>query len=209
MRQYSTHERRSYASTKIRKYFFPHRPQSLLECVQKFYPNLWHLKIVYDATDFRNMLESICKSHRNLRSLSFGITKSHLPPINIKSAFIFHSFRQLPPNLETLELYNLDGQLVFDPHGQKHLKRLKINGSIRTGNMISMNLEQLEELEIETREMHDEWIDLISRLYALKTLKILTFRKRYHMRKSISDAQLSRLNDLPRLEKLIISQSYD
>lgn len=172
----------------------------------KLFPRLQHFKYGDDIAYFQTgLLESVMSSP-GLRSLSIGMTSRVTPGLHLLKGDI----KKIPPNLETLELWNIIGFLHEIPLFLPRLRKLIVNNPLQRAYPFQSIPPFIEELILGALEIP---IPIISQILRMKTLKKLTLHtsgresEGWFRFRQISDQDLQQLAMLPNLEELTIKQS--
>lgn len=173
--------------------------------IVKLFPRLERFKYGDDVSYFQTeLVKSVMRRSPRLRCLSIGLT-SHLPPghdLNEITAF--------SPNLERLELWNMNS---FCRDISKSLPRLKtfiVNGPLLRAFQFRTNPQHLEELVLGAQVMPNYIISNILRMETLKKLTLhISGRVTEGWLRQLNNQDLQKFANLPNLEELTIKQPSD
>lgn len=187
-------------STTLKRH--PFRPN-----ITKLFPRLQRFKYGDDASHFESeLVKSVMRRSPNLRSLSIGVT-SYVQPFAIDDLYEITTFS---PNLETLEVWNINNFCRDISRSLPRLKKFIVNGPLQIAVQFRTNPKHLEELALGACVIPNH---IISDIVSMKTLKKLTLHSSGRVSqgrfKQIMDQDLQKLSDLPNLEELTIKQTSD
>lgn len=171
----------------------------------KLFPRLQRFKYGDDVSYFQTeLVKSVMKRSPGLRSLSIGLTSYQTPGHDLDEITAFS------PNLEILELWNMNRFCREISQSLPRLKTFIINGPLQEAVQIRSNPQHLEELVLGANVIPNY---IITNILSMKTLKKLTI----HISGRVSDGWFRQVNDqdlqkfanLPNLEELTIKQPSD
>lgn len=170
----------------------------------ELFPRLQRFKYGADASYFESeLVESVMRRSPNLRSLSIGVT-NYLRPSAITE------ITTVSPNLETLELWNINNFFRDISQSLPRLKKIIVNGPLQIAVQFRTNPKHLEELALGASVIPNH---IISNIVRMKTLKKLTLHSSGRVsegwHRQIKDQDLQKFCDLPNLEELTIKQTSD
>lgn len=184
--------------------------RSSLPKIRKHFAHLQHFKYFANSYWFNNdVIISLIETHPSIRSLALGVTFYLRGAQIIDIGRIINHLRRSIPNLEALELWNLNEELDLTERFPVHLKKLIVSGPLQRPIELPSSSVQLEDLEIGMRGLafsRNHRLD-ISRFKAIKRLSIQLSGRRNEGWGLIDDTVFLRLANLDKLEELTLKQT--